>query len=105
MTVDPKLNLDGINEDILRLYLSTTADRLETIGVAKLSNSMTTVQELAHSLCGASAYLGFEEMTRLFRGLEEAGARESAGEASLQIVSIEEELGHIRRQIALRFPL
>ena len=63
---------DECDEDIAKLYLKTASDQLRKMGVAARSKSMANLQRLAHSLSGASAFLGLTQMAKLLCGLEQA---------------------------------
>jgi len=120
---------DECDEDIAKLYLKTASDQLRKMGVAARSKSMANLQRLAHSLSGASAFLGLTQMAKLLCGLEQAAwracasSRRSQGcsggggpkgatarrrdhskEANQFIGLLKEEFGHVQRQCNLRFP-
>jgi HPt (histidine-containing phosphotransfer) domain-containing protein len=85
------------DEDIAKLYLKTASDQLRKIAVAARSKSMAKVQRLAHSLSGASAFLGLKEMAKLLRELEQAASRDHSKEASRLIALLKEEFDHVQR--------
>lgn len=96
--------LEECDEDIARLYLKTASDQLKKMGVAVRSKSMAEVQRLAHSLSGASAFLGLKEMAKLLCELEQAASRDHSKDASRFIGLLKKEFGHVQRQYGLRFP-
>ena len=88
--------LDECDEDIAELYLKTASKQLKEMDIAASSKSMPEVQRLAHSLSGASAFLGLKEMAKLLCELEQAASQGQSKEANRFIGLLKEEFDHVQ---------
>ncbi len=93
-----KLGLDVKEcEEILNLFIDTTVSDLDTLGRGIQDEDASLVVQSSHSIKGASANLGFQEISSAARGIEMkarqgilAGAREAADVIRHQLESLKE---------------
>lgn len=90
--------LHECDEDIAKLYLQTAAVQLKKMESAARSKSMAEVQKHAHSLSGASAFLGLKEMTKLLKELEQAASQSQSKKVNRCIGLLKEEFDHVHRE-------
>jgi HPt (histidine-containing phosphotransfer) domain-containing protein len=90
-----------ILDDVVSLFLSDGAFRLETLRDAITADRSEEIQNSAHSLRGSALNLGATHLAKLLRTVEEAARQGDTATASKHINSITEEFDRVSQALRL----
>ena len=86
---------EDILDKLIRLYLDSSSETLNSVRDAVLQGEANTLREMAHSLKSASANMGALQLSSLCKELEELGRTGDTAAAAALIPGLEVEYGRV----------